>query len=126
MGLALLLELRDSAIRTDAELQAMGMGPVLGMIPFDRRVRDAPLTVQDSAHSLRAEAFRQLRTSLEFIDVERPVRVLVVTSSMGGEGKSATCANLALSLVAANRVSGRARYAWRARHRGRPPPADDA
>ena len=87
------------------------------MIPFDRRVRDAPLTVQDSSHSLRAEAFRQLRTNLEFIDVERPVRVLVVTSSMGGEGKSATCANLALTPRRGQPRVGSLANPWRARHR---------
>jgi capsular exopolysaccharide synthesis family protein len=109
VGLALLLELRDNAIRSDEQLQALGMGPVLGTIPFDRRARDANATVEDVPQSLRAEAFRQLRTNLEFIDVERPVRVLVVTSSVGEEGKSSTCANLALTLVAANRVSARSR-----------------
>jgi capsular exopolysaccharide synthesis family protein len=44
---------------------------------------------------LAAEAFRQLRTNLRFIDVDRPPRRIVVTSAMSGEGKSTVSANLA-------------------------------
>ena len=56
-----------------------------------------------SARSIRAEAFRQLRTNLQFIDVERPVRVLVVTSSVADEGKSTTATNLAVSFAESGR-----------------------
>jgi capsular exopolysaccharide synthesis family protein len=98
-----LLELRDTSVRTDEQLELVHAGPLLGRIPFDRRIRDAPLVIQDDTHSIRAEAFRQLRTNLQFIDVERPIQVLVVTSSVASEGKSALSANLALAMVAANR-----------------------
>ena len=103
LGLALLLELRDTSVRSDDQLDAVGAGPLLGRIPLDRRAKDAPLVIQDDMHSLRAEAFRQLRTNLQFIDVERPVQVLVVTSSVAEEGKSSMSANLALAMVAVNR-----------------------
>jgi len=101
--LALLLELRDTSVRTDDQLLAAGAGPLLARIPFDRRADAAPLVMQTDAQSIRAEAFRQLRTSLQFIDVERPIQVLVITSSVADEGKSATSANLALAVVASNR-----------------------
>ena len=52
-----------------------------------------------ATRSIRAEAFRQLRTNLQFIDAARPVGVLVVTSSIADEGKSTTATNLALSFA---------------------------
>ena len=101
--LALLLELRDNAVRSDQELEELGVGPVLGRIAMDRTTRDAPLVTAAASQSVRAESFRQLRTNLRFIDAESPVRTLVVTSSVAGEGKSVTSANLALTMSAADR-----------------------
>lgn len=53
--------------------------------------------------SAAAEAYRTLRTSLEFSSLDRPLRTLVVTSSSPDEGKSTTVANLALALAQAGR-----------------------
>lgn len=103
LGIALLLELRDQTLRTEDDLIAIGATPVLGNIPFDRQVEGEPLMVAASRHSNFAEAFRQLRTNLQFVDVEHRVQVLVVTSSLPGEGKSVTSSNLALSLMATGR-----------------------
>ncbi|MEQ1786482.1 MAG: polysaccharide biosynthesis tyrosine autokinase, partial [Acidimicrobiales bacterium] len=103
LGIALLLELRDQTLRTEDDLIAIGATPVLGNIPFDRQVEAEPLMVAASRHSNFAEAFRQLRTNLQFVDVEHRVQVLVVTSSLPGEGKSVTSSNLALSLMATGR-----------------------
>jgi non-specific protein-tyrosine kinase len=57
--------------------------------------------VQADPHSQRAEAFRQLRTNLQFVDIDNSPRSIVVTSSIPAEGKSTTCANLAISLAQA-------------------------
>jgi capsular exopolysaccharide synthesis family protein len=101
LALALLLDLRDTAIRTDEELEMLGASPVLGRIPYDRAVREAPLIMADAPRSVRAEAFRQLRTNLQFMDVHEPVRMVVVTSAVASEGKSVTATNLALTVAAA-------------------------
>lgn len=53
--------------------------------------------------SAAAEAYRTLRTSLEFSSLDRPLRSLVVTSSSPDEGKSTTVANLAVALAQAGR-----------------------
>ena len=50
-----------------------------------------------------AEAFRTLRTNLEFSSLDKPVKTLVVTSAGSGEGKSTTLANLAVSTAQAER-----------------------
>ncbi|WP_195908154.1 polysaccharide biosynthesis tyrosine autokinase [Nostocoides sp. HKS02] len=55
----------------------------------------------DPAHS--AEAFFKLRTNLQFMDVDNPPRVIVVTSPLPGDGKSTIAANLAAALSLADR-----------------------
>ena len=71
----LLLELRDQTLRTEDDLIAIGAAPVLGNIPFDRQVDTAALLVEASRDSNFAEAFRQFRTNLQFVDVKHRVQV---------------------------------------------------
>ena len=96
---AVLRQMLDTRIHQPQVLRDITESPVLGVIPFERTARKSPLVVNTLGRSVRAEALRQLRTNLQFVDVERPVRVLVVTSSVAGEGKSTTAANLALSFA---------------------------
>jgi capsular exopolysaccharide synthesis family protein len=103
LGLAWLLEVRDKTIRSEAQLRELEQAPVLGMVPFDRRLREGPRGRRVAASSAGLEAFRQLRTNLEFIDVGSPVQILVVTSSVAEEGKTTTAINLASALAAASR-----------------------
>jgi capsular exopolysaccharide synthesis family protein len=103
LGLAWLLELRDKTIRSEAQLGALHPVPVLGMIPLDRRLRDAPRQRQLPASTGGTESFRQLRTNLEFIDVGTPLQIIVVTSSVAAEGKTTTVTNLGAALVAAGK-----------------------
>jgi capsular exopolysaccharide synthesis family protein len=74
---------------------------VLGGIAFDPDAAKRPLIVQNDPHSPRAEAFRQLRTNLQFVDIANHPKSIVVTSSVPGEGKSTSTANLAITLAAA-------------------------
>jgi capsular exopolysaccharide synthesis family protein len=103
LGLAWLLEVRDKTIRSEAQLRELEQAPILGMVPFDRRLREGPRGRRVAASSAGLEAFRQLRTNLEFIDVGSPVQILVVTSSVAEEGKTTTAINLASALAAASR-----------------------
>lgn len=48
--------------------------------------------------SLSAEAYRSLRTNLKFFSIDKPLKTIVVTSSIPGEGKSTVAGNLAISL----------------------------
>jgi capsular exopolysaccharide synthesis family protein len=50
-----------------------------------------------------AEAYRTLRTNVEFASVDAPIRTLLVTSSIPGEGKTVTAANLAVAFAQAGR-----------------------
>lgn len=103
VGLAIMRHLLDNTIRQAQTLREIARVPVLGIIPYDKDAKTSPLIVDSMSRSIRAEAFRQLRTNLQFIDVERPVRVLVVTSSVAHEAKSSTATNLAMSFAESGR-----------------------
>lgn len=65
--------------------------------------RHRNLIVYHDPRSPVSEAFRTLRTNLEFVSPDRPVRSLLVTSAGPSEGKSTVAANLAISLAHAGR-----------------------
>jgi len=94
--LALLRGLLDTSIRSLAALREVTGLPVLGSLYYDSAAKRTPILVGPAVYSVRAEAFRQLRTNLQFVHVGNPVHVLVVTSSVPEEGKSTTAANLAI------------------------------
>jgi capsular exopolysaccharide synthesis family protein len=93
---AVLRELLDTTVKTSEALQALASAPVLAGVPFDADAKGGPLMVAAGGHSARAEALRQLRTNLQYVDVDRPIKTLVVTSAVPGEGKSSTACSLAI------------------------------
>lgn len=56
------------------------------------------LITKKMPRSLSAEAYRSLRTSIKFSSVDKPIKTIVITSSLIGEGKSTVVGNLAYSL----------------------------
>lgn len=93
---ATLRGLADTTVRSlDGLRDATGL-PVLGAVGLDSGARKSPVLLGDQLRSIRAEAYRQLRTNLQFMDVDKPVQILVVTSSVASEGKSSTAVNLAI------------------------------
>jgi succinoglycan biosynthesis transport protein ExoP len=99
IGSAVLRETLDTTIKDPDQLQRDLELPALGAIAFDPEAKKRPLIVHMDPHSSRSEAFRQLRTNLQFIDVDRPARSMVITSSIPEEGKTTTAANLAIALA---------------------------
>ena len=98
-GLALLRDVLDKSVKSQRDLETVTDRTLLGAIAYDTDAPDHPLIVQVDPRSQRAEAFRSVRTNLQFIDVANPPKSIVVTSSLPGEGKSTTTANLALSIA---------------------------
>lgn len=93
----------DQRVRTRDDLERGASGlPVLSVIPTPPSQRDRPSTVLEGgkdAGSAAAEAYRRLRTSLHSAGLANAVRVLQVTSPNPEEGKTATVANLGVSLT---------------------------
>jgi non-specific protein-tyrosine kinase len=100
VGLAFARTALDDTIRTPEAVEEVIGLPTLGQIG---RLKGAPsvsdgrlLTALRTPRSVVAEAFRTLRTNVDFSAVDAPVRTLLVTSSMPGEGKTIVAANLAV------------------------------
>jgi capsular exopolysaccharide synthesis family protein len=98
-GIAILREMLDMTIKTAETLRSVTGAPVLAVVPFDSSARQSPLVMAGDPHSARAEAFRHLRTNLQFVDVDHPVKAIVITSSVPDEGKSTTALNLAIAFA---------------------------
>lgn len=98
-GIAVLRETLDSTVKSQRELEELGEAPAIGSIPFDKSAGDRPLLTEIDPYSPRAEAFRVLRTNLQFIDPDASKKVFVISSALPGEGKSTTACNLALALA---------------------------
>lgn len=94
---AILRHVLDRHVRTEADLRKSTALPLLGGIAESSSTRNAnrPVVLGGSG----TDAFRQLRTNLEFAAVDRQMKSLVVTSSQAGEGKSTVALNLALSIA---------------------------
>jgi polysaccharide biosynthesis transport protein len=101
IGAAVLLETLDTRIKTLDHLDRFSDIPVLAVIGFDSSAAKKPLITSLPRHSQRSESFRQLRTNLQFVDVDNPPHSIVVTSAIPGEGKSTTAVNLAISITQA-------------------------
>jgi capsular exopolysaccharide synthesis family protein len=103
LGIAVLRELLDVSVGTAEALAEVSGVPTLGTIALNSDIKTRPLVVGDVAYSLRAEAIRQLRTNLQFVDAAQPAHTVVVTSARQGEGKSTVSVNLALVIAETGR-----------------------
>ena len=113
VAIAVLRETLDTRVRTEHDVEAISSAPVVGGITYDPKTADRPLIVAEDPLSTRAEAFRTLRTNLQFLNAGEDVdvdasdavtttrrgRSFVMTSSLAQEGKSTTTANLGLALA---------------------------
>jgi succinoglycan biosynthesis transport protein ExoP len=97
--IAILREVLDTRIRGERDVAAITDAPIIGGIGFHSSAAMNPLIVQEDPRSVRAEAFRTLRTNLQFLDIESGAKSFVITSSIPSEGKTTTAANLAIALA---------------------------
>jgi non-specific protein-tyrosine kinase len=99
VGVALLGEYLDDVLKTPDDVQkSLGL-TTLGAVPIVARDdADRPMMLA-GGHSAVTEAYRVLRTNLQFAAVDRPLRSLQICSPSPTEGKSVTSANLAVALA---------------------------
>jgi capsular exopolysaccharide synthesis family protein len=94
LGLVMLRDYLDDTVRSPDEIQGDGKLPLLVVIPHFRG--DPSIASRAPAHPM-SEAYRHLRNNLKFARADQPLRTLLVTSALTGEGKTTTAANLAIS-----------------------------
>jgi len=96
--LALLQEFLDDRINSPEDARRILGAPVLGYIPF---IADERMRTLDSANpgGTALESYRVLRSNVQFATVSSPGNSLLVTSTLPGEGKSLTAANLAIAMA---------------------------
>lgn len=98
VALALLLEALDRRMRDPSQVEDAAGLPVLGTIPYE--LAGERLPASSSPMSVRAEAYRKVRTNLAFLTESGPPKSVVVTSAVAGEGKTSLSTNLALTCAA--------------------------
>ncbi|MBE0576178.1 MAG: polysaccharide biosynthesis tyrosine autokinase [Desulfuromonadales bacterium] len=104
VGLAFLLDYMDQTIKTSEDVKeklGLNVFGIIPRIPFadeDAKLPRKRLVTTLHAHSPVVEAFRALRTNLNFLIAKEKHKVIMVTSSLPGEGKSTISGNLAVVL----------------------------
>jgi polysaccharide biosynthesis transport protein len=89
-----LIDAFDDTIKTPGQVTKTFGLPVLGVI-IQHRNGLGPIC-QDQPRSPVSEAFRSLRTNIQYSNIDAPLRTLLVTSPSPREGKTLVCANLAV------------------------------
>jgi len=105
LGLVFLREYLDDRIRSPRELQYLIDLPLLGTVaPFslpnvDKKTRPGGLIAAEQPRHPVTEAYRSIRTNLQFANIDGTLRTLLVTSAVTSEGKTTTAGNLAVVLA---------------------------
>ncbi len=107
VGLAVLLEFVDTSVQSPADISARIDLPMLGMIPHeddvDEDLGDLRVAMLKSKGGLMAEAFREIRTNLQFSGPIEQHRTLLVSSASPGDGRTTVAVNLAATMAQAGR-----------------------
>ena len=96
IALAIVRQIFDNTIKNDLDLEEL---PLLAAIGFDEDAETKPLVTDLGRYAVRAEAFRSLRTNIQFLKTDKKIQIITLSSSLPGEGKTTTSVNLAISMA---------------------------
>jgi non-specific protein-tyrosine kinase len=94
LGVIFLIEALDDTLRSPEDVSRQLGLPVLGVIARTKVDGDLPVSIS-APRSPVSEAFRSLRTNIQFASVDTPIHTLMITSASPGDGKSTVSTNLA-------------------------------
>jgi capsular exopolysaccharide synthesis family protein len=97
-GAAYLLEYLDRTVKTTHDVERIFNLPVIGYITELTEKGNNLTYVAENPNSILAENFRLLRSNIEFFQVSKPIRTILITSPSQGNGKTMVATNLALSI----------------------------
>ncbi len=96
-----LLEYVDDTVKTEEDLErSLGLIP-LGSVAKMKGRTEEKLVLSQNPFSAASEAYRVVRSNIQFMSVDRPNKTVMITSAIEGEGKSITAANLGLVMAQA-------------------------
>ncbi|ELS03004.1 capsular exopolysaccharide biosynthesis protein [Xenococcus sp. PCC 7305] len=96
---AIILDKQDRSLKNISEVKKKLPYKVLGIIPENKFAkREDGIMVQQDPDSYTSEIYRMIQANLKFMTSQRPPKVILVTSSIPGEGKSTVTANLAAAI----------------------------
>uniref|UniRef100_A0A7C6EHP6 non-specific protein-tyrosine kinase n=1 Tax=candidate division WOR-3 bacterium TaxID=2052148 RepID=A0A7C6EHP6_UNCW3 len=98
VGGAFLLEYIDTTVKTSKEIEDLTGISVLATVPLVKNKHHIDIPTIQEPYSDIAESYRILRTNLAFSAAARPIKSLLVTSTIPQEGKTTTCLNLGITL----------------------------
>ena len=97
---AIILDQQDRSLKNISEIKKKLPYKVLGIIPANKfSRREDGIMVQEDPDSYTSEIYRMIQANLKFMTSQRPPKVILVTSSIPGEGKSTVTANLAAAIA---------------------------
>jgi polysaccharide biosynthesis transport protein len=102
LAAAFIIDFLDDSIRVADDLAVHSDLPVLAVVPGKAPPDHRPIALSEP-HEFAVEVYRGLRTSVQFLGLDKPLRVLQVTSALPGEGKTTTATNLAVVLAQAGK-----------------------
>ncbi|MDQ4039866.1 MAG: polysaccharide biosynthesis tyrosine autokinase [Actinomycetota bacterium] len=97
--LALVRHFMDNTVKSSKQIEELTGATTIGGVLYDAAMAAQPRFTQHQTQSVTTEAYRQIRTNLQYVNVDNPPKIIVVTSSVSGEGKTTTAINLALVLA---------------------------
>ena len=99
VGVIYLIGLTKFKLEGRADVEKLTTIPIVGDIPLtdEKNEKDGSIAVFENQNNLMSETFRNIRTNLQFM-LQNDKKVILVTSTVSGEGKSFISANLAISL----------------------------
>ena len=98
VGVIFLVEALDDTVKSPDDVTRSTGLPVLGVVA-EHTTGSGELITITQPRSPVAEAFRSLRTNIQFASVDHPLQTIIVTSALPSEGKSTVAANLAIALA---------------------------
>lgn len=97
-GAAYLLDFLDRTVKTTSDVERIFNLPVIGYISELLEKENNATYVAKDPGSILAENFRLLRSNIEFFQISKPIRTILITSPSQGNGKTTVATNLALSI----------------------------
>ena len=95
----ILLEMQDRTLKTIREIKQRFTYNLLGIVPIDSLPSQSRIVVQKEPDAFTSEVYRMIQANLKFLTLQRPPKVILITSSVPDEGKSTVAANLSAAIA---------------------------